>query len=623
MILASGTFLASQAIAINAYQNQEGFLTNAQKQMALLDAAGKEVVFKDAGGKEALTVIIPEAKPWTPAGESASLVDFSDLNVPGVYQAYVGDSAIGHPIKISDSAYQDITKGALKFFYYQRASMELTEEFAGKYARPAGHLDTAVLYHTLLEKPDGATFNGAKGWYDAGDYGKYIVNSGITTYTLLQLYQHNKEYFSTLNLNIPESNNDIPDILDEIRWNLEWMLTMQDEEDGGIYHKLTSKQFCGTVMPDKDRKPRFAIGKGIEATWNFIAVMALASEIYAPYDKEFAELCLRKAEKAQMWAINNRYTYYEQPSDVGTGSYTNANGLTVAFWGRTELFRVTKNPVLLDTLKNMKMNLSRAKLQGWASSYMLAAFTIATNPNIFTPEQVDSAKAAIFLLADNYVASLEGNGYGVAMDDGDFYWGSNSVAANKGMVLMHAYILSKEKKYLNATIGLIDYLMGRNPLDKSYLTGFGVNPTMNPHHRPSQADTVEAPIPGMLAGGPNRDASDISACKNFDYRVTGAPAKSYYDNSCSFASNEVAINWNAPFAYIVGSIQAINSTGKVYDVESSVGVEYSIGIKENRKLKPRATTGNRLVFKNGAVQVEHVDIQGNKRLFDLHGKMVK
>lgn len=167
--------------------------------------------------------------------------------------------------------------------------MELTEEFAGIYARPMGHPDTAARYHSLLGKELMATFASPKGWYDAGDYGKYIVNSGISTYTLLQLYQHNKEYFKTLSLNIPESKNDVPDILDEIRWNLEWMLTMQDPEDGGVFHKLTTKQFSGTVVPDRDTKPRFAIGKSNTATWNFVAVLALASEIYKPYDSEFSK----------------------------------------------------------------------------------------------------------------------------------------------------------------------------------------------------------------------------------------------------------------------------------------------------------------------------------------------
>ena len=176
-------YAASTIFAATVYQNQVGFLTNGLKQIAVIDGAGKDVVFKDSAGTAALTVTAPEAQAWEPAGKSASLVDFSELKTPGTYKIYIGDEEVGHPVVISDNAYEGVTKGALKFFYFQRASTALEEEYAGIYARAAGHPDTAVRYHasTGHETSLDSTFNGAKGWYDAGDYGKYIVNSGITT----------------------------------------------------------------------------------------------------------------------------------------------------------------------------------------------------------------------------------------------------------------------------------------------------------------------------------------------------------------------------------------------------------------------------------------------------------
>lgn len=252
--LAVTAFTATGLFAATAYQNQVGYFTKGQKQMAVIGAEDKEISFKDSDGNEVLKVTAPKAETWLPAGDTAaSLVDFSEIQTAGTYQAFIGDEKIGHPIIIADDALEDAAKASLKFFYFQRASIELTEEYAGIYARAAGHPDTAVKYHssTGITNSD-STFNGAKGWYDAGDYGKYIVNSGISTYTLLQLYQQNKEYFDKLNLNIPESKNTVPDILDEIRWNLEWMLTMQDPTDGGVFHKLTTLKFSGTVMPEKD-----------------------------------------------------------------------------------------------------------------------------------------------------------------------------------------------------------------------------------------------------------------------------------------------------------------------------------------------------------------------------------
>lgn len=191
------------------------------------------------------------------------------------------------------------------------------------------------------------------------------------------------------------------------------------------------------------------------------------------------------------------------------------------------------------------------------------------------------------------------------------------------MLLIYAYILTKEEKYLNAALGIVDYLLGRNPLDKSYLTGYGVNPVMNPHHRPSQADGIEAPIPGMVAGGPNADASDCAK----KYIDKDAYAKSYYDNSCSYATNEVAINWNAPFAYVIGSLQAIASTGQSYDVKTPTAAKYelsSIPAARNRlKAALRTPAGKRLVLRGQKVQIEYVNQDGVKSYFNLGGKRVR
>lgn len=613
---------ATGLFAATAYQNQVGFLTKSQKQMAVIGAEGAEIVFKDASGTEVLKTTVPAAQAWAPAGDTAaSLVDFSEIKTAGSYQAYIDGSPIGHPITVADNALEDITKASLKFFYYQRSSTELTEEYAGIYARPAGHLDTAVRYHisTGIDNSE-ARFNGAKGWYDAGDYGKYIVNSGITTYTLLQLYQHNKEYFKKLNLNIPESGNDVPDILDEIRWNLEWMLTMQDTTDGGVFHKLTTLKFSGTVMPAGDVVPRYAIGKSTQATWDFAAVMALSADIYYPYDKDFATKCAAAASKARWWAINMQTAYFTQPSGVNTGTYEDRNASDEKIWANAELYRISKNPVFSEVIEAFPLVSGRWRLQSWQSTNALAAMTIATNPEIFPKDFVDSATACIYYLADNYIELLAENGYGVAMTENDFNWGSNSFAANKGMILIHAYILSKDQKYLDAATGLLDYLLGRNPMDISYLTGYGVNSAKDPHHRPSQADGIDAPIPGMLVGGPNYTANDCA--KNMVDNK--AVAKSYYDNSCSYATNEVAINWNAPFAYLAGSLQAIAATGKSYDITELPSNAYTVDkiSKSKPTSKPLSAT-NKLIFRNGGLQVKKTDAQGNIQYFNMSGKRIR
>ena len=642
-ILISSLCAANAIFAATVLQNQVGFLTNGIKQIAVVEGAGQTLTLKDGEGTVVFTTDIPEAMPWVPSSKDASLIDFSEVTTAGTYRVFIGEEEVGHPIIISDNAFESVTKGSLKFFYFQRASTALEEEYAGIYARAKGHPDTSVKYHqsTGHDIHLNETFSAPKGWYDAGDYGKYIVNSGITTYTLLQLYQQNKTYFDTLDLNIPESGNTVPDLLDEIRWNLDWMMAMQDK-DGGVFHKLTTKQFAGMVMPEKTKSQRYAIGKGIEASLNFAAVMALAADIYAPFDAKFADSCAKASARARIWAYENPYEFYEQPSDVGTGSYTGYSAWSGKIWTNAELYRITGDQSLVDSLHALKNNKAKPSLQSWTNSLMLEAFTIATNPKIFDKNDVDTAKVFIFTLADEYVAALENNGFGVPLTKSDFNWGSNSVAANKGMVLIHAYILSQDEKYLNAAVGIADYILGRNPLDISYLTGYGVNQVMHPHHRPSQADGIEAPVPGMVAGGPNRGANDAGSC-GVNYAKDKAAAEAYYDNVCSYASNEVAINWNAPFAYLVGSIQAIYATGKTYDTSSTASkatykldlipgppkskaeadtTEKTDAIVKDVQMNP-VKAGHRLVTKGNKVLLEKTTIDGTVKFFNLRGKKVR
>lgn len=611
-------FLAATSIpfAATAFINQVGYRTTDFKQLALVDGSG-DVEFVDANGQTVLKVTPSSATNWNASNQNVQLVDFSELKTAGTYSIKVGGNVVRNDLKINAKPYEDVMKATLKFFYYQRASMALEEQYAGKWKRAAGHPDMQVGFHSSAG--GSGKIDSPKGWYDAGDYGKYIVNSGITTYTLLQLYQQNKEYFKDFSLNIPESDNDVPDILDEIRWNLEWMLDMQDT-DGGVFHKLTTKQFAGMVLPEKATAQRFFIGKGIEATWNFVAVMSLASEIYAPFDSAFAKKCILAAEQGFKWGSLNPFAYFEQPKGVSTGTYTDAVLWAVREWSWAELFRATNNENLRDTLSSIHTKVKNPSLQGWNNNFFLTIFTIATNPSVFPKDMVDSAQDVVISMADNFVKSLDNNSYGVAMGIGDFYWGSNSVAANKGMVLIHAYIITKEQKYLDAAIGIVDYLVGRNPLDISFLTGFGEKSPMHPHHRPSAGDTVIAPIPGMLVGGPNASANDCKSTKVYP----DAKAKSYNDNSCSYATNEVAINWNAPFAYLVGSIQAIASTGKAYDMETKPSVQHELVKNPTTRISaPKFATGSRLVFKNGAVQVEKTNLDGTKMFFDLHGKAIR
>ncbi len=235
-----------------------------------------------------------------------------------------------------------IAHAGIKALYYNRCSYPILEKWGGKWHREAGHPDTRVFVHKSAVsegRPEGFVLSSPGGWYDAGDYNKYIVNSGISTYTLLLAYDFFPVYWKQANLNIPESSNQIPDILDEALFNLRWMLTMQDA-DGGVYHKLTTKAFEPFVMPDKTNEPRYVVQKSTAAGLDFAATMAHASILFSDFTKELPGLsdsCRIAADKAWKWCLKNPNVIYKQPEDISTGAYGDGNLRDEWFWAGAEM----------------------------------------------------------------------------------------------------------------------------------------------------------------------------------------------------------------------------------------------------------------------------------------------
>ena len=541
--------LATVASAATAYINQIGYRPADPKEFALVDGTG-DIEIVDAAGQTVLQVTPKASSYWAPSTQNVQLVDFTALTVPGTYSIKQGGQVLRSDLKIADKTFEDVAKAALKWYYYQRASMPLEETYAGQWKRDAGHTKTTVTLHSSTGTS--GTIESSKGWYDAGDYGRYIVNSGITTYTLLSLYEHFPEYFNTLKWNIP-AEGALPDLLAEIKYNLDWMLTMQ-AADGGVYHKLSTLQFPGDVMPAKDTEKLYVIGKGSAATFDFAGVMAAAYRVFKTFDATYAAQCLEAAKKAYAWGLQNPNKTFTNPSDVATGSYSDGELSDEKAFASMELFISTGDASYKPTIDPNKTSIVPA----WPEMYGLAVYAAATHATELGAD-AETAKSMLLQYANEF-AYAASSGFGVVMSNEDFVWGSNAVAGNQGVFLLYAYYVTGEQKYYEAAKKVIDYLLGKNPLDMSFLTGFGTKSPKLPHHRPSTADKITDPVPGMIVGGPQPGGEDIGSksweCK--DYR-TGVPATSYTDNRCSYATNEVAINWNAPFAYIAGALEALNA----------------------------------------------------------------
>lgn len=555
LLLLGGSCMADPEAQIK--YNQLGYLPGAEKIAVVPDVAASEFSLSRIGdGAEVFKGKLTLAKYWEPAAEAVKLADFSALKTPGDYRLQVVGAA-PVAVHIAANTYDALNAGAIKAYYYNRASTPLLAANAGVYQRAAGHADDHVLIHpsaASAQRPAGTVVAAPKGWYDAGDYNLYVVNSGISTYTLLAAYEQFPAYFKRQNLNIPETGNGVPDILNEAMWNLAWMLAMQDPGDGGVYHKLTSKAFSGFVLPAEDKAERYMVQKATAASLDFAAVMAVASRVYAPYEANYPGLpakMLAAAKAAYAWAQANPAVYYEQPSDITTGGYGDKDVRDEFAWASAELYIATGDDRYYRAFSPAAVGV---EVPNWGKVSSLAWISLAHNRARLTPSADTSLIASrLNSLASDLVNYKKASAYGVPMRASDFIWGSNAVALNQAMMLLAAYQLDTHKRdYLNTAQALLDYVLGRNATGYSFVTGFGLQTPQHIHHRASVADSIPGSIPGFLAGGPNPGQQDKRDCQHA--YPSNLPAKAYLDDTCSYASNEIAINWNAPLVYVSAAL---------------------------------------------------------------------
>jgi endoglucanase len=559
LLAGSGGAIAATAPAVKL--NQLGFLPASQK-LAVVQAgsAGRFAVLDAASGRKVFEGELGAPATWDASGETVRIADFSGLRTPGTYRIQVAGLPDSAPFPVGADAYRELDAGAIRAYTLNRASIALTPAVAGAYARAAGHPDTRVEVHpsaASAKRPAGTVIASPKGWYDAGDYNKYIVNSGISTYTLLAAYEHFPTWFDKLALRLPESGNGLPDILNEALWNLDWMATMQDPDDGGVYHKLTNKAFDAMVMPDQATGPRYVVQKNTAATLDFAATMAAASRVLAPFDSQQpgrAARYLAAAEAAWAWAKAHPQVLYKQPDDILTGGYGDKSVDDEFAWAAAELLATTGKDVYRATALAAGAGAAQTE-PGWADVRMLGWITLARQHARMQAGDAAAVRRPLLDNADKLAARWQSSPYRVSMLRKDFVWGSNAVVLNQAMMLVAAYRAEPRPAYLQAAQSALDYVMGRNGPGMSFVTGFGTTSPMHPHHRPSEADGIAAPVPGWLVGGPNPGQQDIKGCR-VAY-PSAVPALSYLDDVCSYASNEVAINWNAPLVYVAAALQSL------------------------------------------------------------------
>lgn len=481
-------------------------------------------------------------------GEWEAIADFSDLKTPGKYKVYAGKTdkeqeGVSYEFEIGENVYAQAFDAAVKMLYLQRCGMELTEEYAGEFKHPVCHSDKAVIFGD----DSGKTVDVSGGWHDAGDYGRYVVPGAKAVADILLAYERYPEAFGDA-AGIPESGNGIPDILDEAKYELDWMLKMQDAKSGGVYHKVTCANFPEAVMPEGETEQLILSPISNCATGDFAAVMAMAARVYKEIDGKYADDCLKAAKKAMGYLeTHENGDGFMNPGDIVTGEYGDKRDADERFWANAELFKTTGEAAYEEGVAQTSF-ITVPFGFGWAGVGLYGCYAYLTS-NYTDAECAAKVLGKMEETAVSVVNAAKADSYRSTIGSA-YPWGSNMNIANNGMLLLMLDDLHGKSEHRELAKAQLDYLFGNNTNSYCFLTGFGTLSAQFPHHRPSQA--LNKPMPGMLIGGPDSALEDPYA-KAVLKDV--APAKCYVDNAQSFSCNEITIYWNSPLIYLMSAFE--------------------------------------------------------------------
>lgn len=531
---------SAQTVTENIRINQVGYFCNGIKKAVVVDFAESnfEVWTSDHATKVYSNVLSTSAN-WVASGETnIKIADFSSLTKEGNYILVIGNQK-SYPFTISNSVLNDVTKAQMKFYYYNRCSYELLPQYAGKWARKAGHINNQV---KVFEDPT-RTVNLSGGWYDAGDFGLYMVTGSIASCELMMAYEQFPEYWNKTEWNIPESGNGVPDILDEVKYELKWLYKMKDT-DNGVWYKTSALHHSGVIMPDKETSQFYCMVKNATSAYDYAATFAIAARVFKNYNKQypgFSDSCLTAAKAAWAWGVANetKYPYCRNPKGVSTGDYGDSivqSGNDNKVLAGAELFITTKDSAYLKPiLQAAQIGFDNEYGEpNWIEKRPLATIELALRGDKLCRENV-------LQYANAQVAFQNSNPYlvNIGKTPDDFGWGSNRRVSERTISLSAAYLLTKDAKYLQAVTNSMDYILGKNATGYCFITGYGSKQVMFPHHRASGADNVVDPIPGLPIQGPYNGAVGDGCNPQI---VSQYAAKNYYDHECSYVTNEQCID---------------------------------------------------------------------------------
>lgn len=528
--------------------NQVGYIPDAVKTAVIADLdADSFTVVRSPHGGVVFEGTLSEPKENASSGEVNRIADFTGLKMVGKYKIITSDGTVSSEFTVSRQAYDKLLRETLRMLYLQRCGTDLEEVHAGIFAHPVCHSDLAVVYGTDRK------IDVSGGWHDAGDYGRYVVSGAKAAADLLLSYDMNRTLID--NIGIPESGDGVDDRLQEARYELDWMLKMQ-EDNGSVYHKVTGRNFPGFVKPQEETEELVISPVSNTATGDFAGVMALGARIFAesgsPELSGLSEAYTAAAERAWVYLEDHRDDPgFTNPADIVTGEYPDGKAGDERFWAAAELARTTGKDVYRNAAAELLSSGDVSAELGWAEMGGYGLYAMLTDPNLAEDDSGYMQAKTLFSDAVRRISSaVSVNSYGINRSD-SFEWGSNMGIANDGVLLMMGAAVFDDET-LRAEAGRqLDYLLGENATGYCFVTGYGQKSPVHPHHRPSSA--FGAPMPGMLVGGPDSSLEDPFA-QNV---LAGCdPAKCYADSDQSYSTNEVCVYWNSPLILLISALTA-------------------------------------------------------------------
>ena len=512
---------------MNIQVNQLGYTPAMTKTAVMRGCLDKELHVLNAAGETVLTVPV-EDKRVSIWDDEVAVADFSGLKETGVFFLRSGEET-SYPFVVSENPYDRVMTALVDMFYYQRCGGEVDSR-AGVHAHPACHTGLGRVYGTeeYIEV--------SGGWHDAGDYGRYIVPAAKAVADLLLAWQWNPAAFEKTNLT---------SLLPEVRWELEWMLKMQ-RQDGAVYHKASCARFCGMIMPHEEQEEIIVSPVSTTATGDFAASMAMASRFYRESDPAFADQMKQAAIRAWDWLAEAEPVLFRNPEGISTGGYGDRSDEDERLWAAVELAITCGDEKYLTCAARGIAQQDRIHAPlGWGDMRGYAALEGMQLPG----ELGDVCRQWVVDAAQKMLEQV--NAYGITMTE-RLPWGSNMNISNDGMIFYQAWKLTGEEQFRLAAEKQLHYLLGVNPVSYCYVSCYGAQPMMHPHHRPSVATGVC--VPGLLSGGAASGMMDAVARE----QLQGTPAgKCFVDHHGSYSTNEICVYWNSPMVALLAGLMGV------------------------------------------------------------------